>query len=132
MEKIKTNYLLLSIFTLFFSFTFYIFIKIKNEYWWAIFFTFIPIIYIYIIENYTKAGCYFSNDGISIFKNEQFICTQWDQVFVKKSIWGIIIKFDEEKFNIDISRNHSALELVKKYCPQDHELYKLVEEYQKK
>lgn len=128
MEKIKTNYLLLSIFTLFFSLAFFIVIKIKYEYWWAIFFTILPIIYLYIIENFTKAGYYFSKDGISTFKNGHFNCTQWNQISAKKSPLGVIITFADEKFNIDISRHHSAKKLIMNHCPINHELFKIFDD----
>jgi hypothetical protein len=92
------------------------------------------VLYIYFQENFLKDGFYFQEEGISFFKNNIQKTISWDDVRVQSSIvfgWKISLNNERKNISFDPIYRKSIIELARKYCPKDHELYKAVEEYSK-
>lgn len=93
-------------------------------------------------EKDLKIGIKFSNDGIAFPESNNEV-VPWDSlevshkninpylreinVYVSDKTKGITTDYDLNSFNAK-----SLIELTKKYCPKNHTLYKMIEEYAKK
>lgn len=92
----------------------------------------------------TKIGVFFDNNGIRFntrFGKELYI--PWEKLVIQKRIScsGFFTEFLFKDVNNSIksdsqiiywANENSYIELVKKYLPKDHQLYKLVSEYAEK
>jgi hypothetical protein len=135
MEKIKIDYLKFWLMTLVISaFILSIGVGLKiNEFSQApvlILATFGIILYVYILDEFTESGYRISTDGIYINKK----LTSGDQVSNNKDtpVWKILLQDINTNIHFDQLHQKSILKLIKKYCPQNHILYKTLEEYAQK
>lgn len=89
---------------------------------------------LYLSEKKTKVGYFFSTRGITVKNKKNEFFTPWDEVkLIKVSTkFKIQLSNNESISPFNIFNEESIIALTLKYCPKDHELYKLVEEYQKK
>lgn len=100
------------------------------------------LIPIEISNFFNKDGLYLSQTGIihKYLKKDHLI--KWEDVKIETKIkYGYIYLINIEmshlkrgyyRLMIFWPTENDILEKTKKYCPKDHELYKLVEEYAKK
>lgn len=135
MEKIRMDYLKFWLMTFMISlilFSIAVILKINELSQAPIFIlaTFGIILYIYIVDEFTQSGYYVNTDGIYVNKK----LTAWDQISIQKDsfIWKILLTDRNIKIHFDKFHQRSIINLVRKYCPKDHELYQLIEEYNRK
>jgi len=85
------------------------------------------IIYLYILERFSSSGYFINHDGIS-YKNS---LTPWDKISIRKDffVWKILLQDRNKKIHFDKFHQKSIINLIKKYCPKNHEVYKTIEEY---
>lgn len=88
------------------------------------------IIYLYILEKFSSSGYFVNKDGI-FYKNA---LTPWDKISIREDffVWKILLQDRNKNIHFDKFHQKSIIKLIKKYCPQNHELYKMVDEYAKK
>ena len=114
-----------------------------SESWFKIILAFPYVIIVYLLMRTTeKNQIQYGTHGLKFpeWNNETY---EWNQISFKledKKIFSIIpnirvdmiLKDKSTYMEYDITDMGSFFELVLNYCPKDHDLYKLVEEYQKK
>jgi hypothetical protein len=114
-----------------------------SKFWTNVLISTLGFLYIfYIHKTNEKNQIQYGSFGLKFpeWNNETY---EWNQINFKieykKILYiipiislDIILKDKSTYMEYDITDMGSFFELVFKHCPQDHELYKLVEEYQKK
>lgn len=139
MEKLKPNFKIFSIMLITISslivlvFNYFEIIKNNQFPYMLLIGPYVATIF-YFAEKNAKSGYYFSNDGILIKSKKSEIFTPWKEIKLfqrssKKHEIQITKDIFIRPFNL-IDQN-SIIGLLEKYCPQGHELHKLVEDYAK-
>lgn len=99
------------------------------------------IFYIKITSKFKKDGVYFSQNGVTyIFKNNTHFM-EWENLRItKKTDLKYFMKVDlnipnQHGFNFNLlifwPTEKDMIAKTKKYCPKEHELYRVIENYAK-
>lgn len=97
-------------------------------------------LYIFHSENTNNVnGLYFSKDGIIILRHKKKFTQSWNEIKVKRIIkffnlfhmlsFQIDNSHRDQRFMLFTASEKSFRELVTKYVPKDHQLYKLTQDY---
>ena len=141
MEKIKANFKFIS--SLLFIFSLVnglIFLELKiiepENIILLVILSFLITLYLYFLEKFTKWGYYLNGDGVSFYEGGNVVLARWNEIEVKKLVlFRFVITSNTDKIGhipLKYFYEKSLIELISKYCPKEHALYKEIDSYTQK